>query len=195
MFPCTKPSFPSLVTSHFSWPCLAASTFYFLRAAINLRQPFVIFSLHTFDFNDVAFRLPTTRYAEHLDVAPYAIDPLFFLLPNSSSLHCTLTGFGYDSLSQLPAVHSDNRPRRQRSFRARRRLNVLSLGTLKGKVEGFHPVFCCFALCLDDAHCLLMQVVLVQDGRINWYIIPYNIMRVWFEISRYNPGVNFPELG
>ena len=45
---------PSLVASLFSWRCLAASTSYFLHAAINLRPPSVTVSTHTSAFKAVA---------------------------------------------------------------------------------------------------------------------------------------------
>ena len=51
-------NFPSLVASLFSWRCLAASTSYFLHAAMNLRPLSVTASTHTSAFNAVAFHSP-----------------------------------------------------------------------------------------------------------------------------------------
>ena len=48
-------NFPTLVAFLFSWRCLAASTFYFLHAAMNLRKPSVAVSTHTSASNAVAF--------------------------------------------------------------------------------------------------------------------------------------------
>ena len=48
--------FSSLVASIFSWRCLAASTSYFLYAAINLRPPSATVSTHTSASNVVAFQ-------------------------------------------------------------------------------------------------------------------------------------------
>ena len=55
--------FPSLVASLFFWRCLAASTFYFLHAAMNLRPPSVTVSTHTSAFNTVAFQFPAVPNA------------------------------------------------------------------------------------------------------------------------------------
>ena len=54
--PCVITTF--LVASLFSWPCLAASTSYFLHAVMNLRPPAVTVSTHTSASNAVAFQSP-----------------------------------------------------------------------------------------------------------------------------------------
>ena len=46
-------TFSSLVASLFSWRCPAASTSYFLHAAMNLRQPSAAVSTHTSASNNV----------------------------------------------------------------------------------------------------------------------------------------------
>ena len=51
-------NFPSLVASLFSWRCLAASTFSFLHAAMNLGPPSVTVSTDTSAFNAAAFQSP-----------------------------------------------------------------------------------------------------------------------------------------
>ena len=51
-------NFPSLVASLFSWRCLAASTYFFLHAAMNLRPPSVTVSAHTSASNTVPFQSP-----------------------------------------------------------------------------------------------------------------------------------------
>ena len=56
--------FPSVVTSLSSWRCLAVSTSYFLRTAMNLRTPSVTVSIHTSAFNAVVFQssaMPNAR--------------------------------------------------------------------------------------------------------------------------------------
>ena len=62
-FPVCDNKFPSLVTSLFSWRCLAASTSYFLRAAMNLRPSSVTVSIHTSAFNAAAFQSPAVPNA------------------------------------------------------------------------------------------------------------------------------------
>ena len=49
-------NFPSIVASFFSWRCLAACTYFFLNAAMNLRPPSMTVSAHTSAFNAVAFQ-------------------------------------------------------------------------------------------------------------------------------------------
>ena len=57
--------FPSLVASLFSWRCLAASTSYFLHAAINLRPPSATALTHTSAFfNAVASQSPAMPNAQ-----------------------------------------------------------------------------------------------------------------------------------
>ena len=51
-------NFPSLVAYLFSWRCLAASSSYFLHAAMNLRPPSVAASTQTSAFNAIVFRSP-----------------------------------------------------------------------------------------------------------------------------------------
>ena len=51
-------NFANLVSSLFSWRCLAASTSSFLHAAMNFRPPSVTASTHTPPFNAVAFQSP-----------------------------------------------------------------------------------------------------------------------------------------
>ena len=51
-------NFPSFLASLFSWRCLAASSFYFLHAVMNLRPPSVTASTHTSAFNAIAFQPP-----------------------------------------------------------------------------------------------------------------------------------------
>ena len=100
-------------------------------------------------FNAVAFQ-PPAIYAERPDVALYAISPLF-LLPTSSSPHCTLKVSEHDSLLQPPAAQSDERPRPQESSRAERCLNTLTPGYLKSPVVRGHPMVWSLAPCHDGA--------------------------------------------
>ena len=51
-------NFPSLVASLFSWRCLAAFSYSFLHAAMNLRPPSVIASTHTLAFNAISLYIP-----------------------------------------------------------------------------------------------------------------------------------------
>ena len=95
-------NFLSLAAS-LSWRCLAASTAYFLHVPKPLRPPSVAVSTHISTSNTVTLQ---PRYAKRLDVALYAISPLF-LLPAPFALHCTLKVSEHDLLWQPPAAHSD----------------------------------------------------------------------------------------
>ena len=55
---CYNIKFPSPVAYVFCWRYLAASTSYFLHAAMNLRSPSAAVSTHTPAFNAVAFQSP-----------------------------------------------------------------------------------------------------------------------------------------
>ena len=89
-------------------------------------------------------------YAKRPDVALYTVGPLF-LLPILSSPHCALKTSEHDSLWQPPTVHSEERPRPQKSSCAQRCLSALAPGYLKGTVVRGHPVVWSLALRPDDA--------------------------------------------
>ena len=79
-------------------------------------------------------RFPIPRFAKRPDVALYAIGP-FFLLPTPSPPYCTLKVSKNDSLWEIPAAHSDERPHPQKnSYNAQRCPNALTPGHLKGMV-------------------------------------------------------------
>ena len=94
---------------------------------------------------------PTPRYAIRRDIALYAAGSPLFLLPTLSSSHCALKVSQHDSLWQLPAAHSDKRPRPQKYSCAQRRLNALTPGYFKGTVVRGHPMVWSLVLCPDDA--------------------------------------------
>ena len=79
-------NFLSLVTSLFSWRCLAASIFSSLHAAINLRLPSVTVLFHAFPSNVVAFQ-----------------SPVFCQTPGCRSVRCRTTFF--PCRSTLSALH------------------------------------------------------------------------------------------
>ena len=78
------------------------------------------------------FCFPNPRFAKRPDVALYAIGRLFFL-PTSSSPYCTLKVSENDSLWEIPATHSDERPLPQKnSSNAQRCLKAHHNGSSKG---------------------------------------------------------------
>ena len=123
--------FPSLFASLSSWRCLAASTSYFLHAAINLRPPSTTVSTNASASNAALSKRP--------DVALYPSGPLF-LPPAPYSPHCTLKVSEHDSLWQPPTAHSDERPRLQKYSRTQRCLNAVPPGYLKGPIVRGHPI-------------------------------------------------------
>ena len=94
-------NFSSLVASLFSWRCLAASTFYFLQAANNLRPPSVDVSTHTSASNVIAFQSPAMPNAR---MSLSNQSSLF--LPTPSSPHCIIKVSEHESLWQPPAAQS-----------------------------------------------------------------------------------------
>ena len=92
----------TFVASLFSWRCLAASSYSFLHAAINLRPPSVTASTHISALDAIAFAIPS--YAKRPDVALYAIGPPFLLLnlsPLTKVFSCaTLSQCSSAALSQ-----------------------------------------------------------------------------------------------
>ena len=142
-------TFPSLVASLFSWRCLAASTSYFLHAAMNLRPPSVTVSTHTSAFNFVAFQSPAmpnarmslcTQSIHSFSFPPRPLRTAPSRFPNTIRL----------GSRPPPAAHSEERPRPQKSSRSQRRLNSLTPGYLKGTVVRSHPmVWSSLALCPD----------------------------------------------
>ena len=143
-------NFPSLVASLFSWRCLAASTSSFLHAPTNLRPPFVTVSAHTSASNPVAvaFQSPAMPNAR-MSLWTQSVHSFSFPprpLSTAPSRFPNTIRFG-----SRPPLHSDERPRPQKSSRAQRCLNALTRGYLKGTVVQGHPMVWPLALCPDDA--------------------------------------------
>ena len=121
-------NFFSLIVYLFSWRCLAASTSYFLHAAMNLRPPSVTVSTHISPSNAVAFQSPAMP------------NPWASLCTKSvhSFFHLVLSALNPQRFrthdSQTHAAHSDERLRPQKSSRAQRCLNALTSGYLEGMI-------------------------------------------------------------
>ena len=130
---------PSLVASLFSWQCLAASTSYFLHAAMNPRPTSAAVSTHTSASNAVALQSSAMPNAW----ISLCTQLVHFLLPNASSPHCK-----HGLLWQSPAARSDKRLHPQKSPRAQRCLHALTSDYVKGTVVRGHPMVWILALCL-----------------------------------------------
>ena len=104
-------NFPGLVSCLFSWRCPAASTYYFLHAAINFHPPSVTVSTHTSASSDVAFQTPGCRSVSNRST----LSPLG-----------TLKVSEHKPLRQPPAAHSDELPAHQKSFLVRNVVSMLS---------------------------------------------------------------------
>ena len=90
-------NFPSLAASLDSRRCLAASTAYFLHAALNLRPPSVTVSTHTSAYNAVDFQspaMPNARTSLCMQSVHYFFCPLRPLRTAVSRFPNTIPFFG-----------------------------------------------------------------------------------------------------